>query len=249
MSILNLLKTNIRRITEIFILVFSVILTLALSGKLYFDTLNNNSGWVIFASALLLLILSITKIVLEIKGENLQLKVIKLQEENQFYSDLIGSFKYQISEPLENKLCEVYKKLGFDNKYRITVYTHTTDRFFSIGRYSKNENFRKFGRIAIRDKNELLFKAWNNGELLENISPDSRRKMPSKKIAINYLYEKNEQHPDKNKFGVVVFETTNGRDSKLKDDNLQEHVQTINEFFHNSWNIKQDLSFATSEGL
>ena len=189
------------------------------------------------------------KISYEISQDNLKEELDSIKEENSFLKELISSFKYQISQPLEDKLYEVYNELKFDNHYRITVYTYTKDRFFSIGRYSKNTHYKSFGRIAIKDKNELLFQAWHNGELNKKISPDKRRKMPSEKIAIKYLYEKNELTPNKDKFGVVVFESTQKNTVKLNNGQLDKAVNKINLFLNDKMGIRQDLKFAIEEGV
>ncbi len=164
---------------------------------------------------------------------------------------MISAFKYQINQPLEDKLCEIYNSLGFDTQYRITVYTYTRGRFFSIGRYSKNTNFRKFGRIAIKDESEILFQAWEKGEMSSAIEIDTRRKMPSKRIVIKFLYEKNNNDSlkQKNKIGVVVFETTLKKSKKLNDGKLKKAVQIINDFLNEKMGIKQDLNIAIKEGL
>lgn len=198
---------------------------------------------------LISLLLIALKVFYEVKQENLEDMLDDAEEENQFLKSLISSFKYQISQPLEDKLFEVYEELQFDNHYRITVYTYTAERFFSIGRYSKNTHYKKFGRIAIQDKSELLFKAWLEGELNEKIAVDSRRKMPSKKIVIKYLFEKNETTPQKDKFGVVVFETTKVNSKRLNNAKLNEAVKSINDFLNDNMAIKQDLNFAMEEGV
>lgn len=242
---------NQHRLIDFFILLVSIIFTLAVEGKLveYISLVKKYPMWTLLVLGLLWIYLFWKKIQYEINQDNLQEKLDDTLEENKFYSDLISSFKYQISEPLENKLFEVSKELKLDNNYRITVYTYTKNRFFSIGRYSHNEEYRKFGRIAIRDKNELLFKAWQSGNLTQTLKPDMRRKMKSQKISIHYLYEKNDELPEKNKFGVVVFETTNRKDKKFNNGNLDNSIKEINNFFHNNWNIRQDLNFAMQEGL
>lgn len=242
---------NQHRVIDFFILLVSIIFTLAIEGKLveYFSFAKKHPMWTILILGVFWIYLFWRKIKYEVLQDDLQEKLNEIKEENKFYTDLISSFKYQISEPLENKLFEVSKKLKFDNNYRITVYTYTKNRFFSIGRYSHNEEYRKFGRIAIRDQNELLFKAWQNGNLTQTLKPDVRRKMKSQKISIHYLYEKNDELPEKNKFGVVVFETTNKKDKKFNNGNLDSCIKEISEFFHSSWNIRQDLNFAMQEGL
>ena len=242
------IKRNFHRIIDFSIPIIAILFTLLVEGKFNeFDIVQKHPVNFIVLMVCLSLLLAWLKISYEIKQENLKEELESYQEENSFLKELISSFKYQISQPLEDKLYEVYNDLKFDNHYRITVYTYTKDRFFSIGRYSKNTHYKAFGRIAIKDKNELLFQAWHNGELNQKISPDKKRKMPSEKIAIKYLYEKNETTPHKDKFGVVVFETTQKNTKKLNNSQLNKAVKKINIFLNDSMGIRQDLNFAMKE--
>ena len=193
--------------------------------------------------------LFIVKIKHEIKKYNTEEDLLEIRKENTFLKNLISNFKYQISKPLEDELCKVSKELELDSQYRISVYTHTSDRFFSIGRYSENPSFKKFGRIAIRDKNELIFKAWERGELIEKVKPNKKLVMKSVKIAVKFLYEKNKESPKKDRFGIVVFETTKNKDNKIVLNNLEKATEIIQKYFDSNWNIKQDLNFATDEGF
>lgn len=236
---------------EFLIFLFGIILTLLIEGK--FDSYiayakEHPINSICIVSAVLIILVAI-KILYEYnrikKEENLSL----LKEENVFLSGLISNFKYQISQPLEDELCKAFRKLKLDNNYRITVYTYTYDRFFSIGRYSENPNYKKFGRIAIRDKKELIFKAWYGNELTEKVTPDQKLNMKSKKISIKFLYEKNSEHPRKDRFGLIVFETTKNKESKLELVNLEEATELIQTYFDNKWNIRQNLTFAMREGL
>lgn len=213
-----------------------------------FSWINNHPVFLLSCNIIALIIIAIIKLYYEIQQKSIKQTFLSLKEENSFLNELIKRFKYQICGHLEDvlfnslKVCHLHKNA----KYRVTVYTYTKDRFFSIGRFSHSPQYKEFGRIAIRDHNELLFKAWNDGELIQTLSPDSRRKMPSKKIAIRYLYVDDKL---KDKFGVVVFETTNEHDSKLKNGNLEKMTLNINQYFFEKMNIRQDLNFAISEGL
>ncbi|WP_180997238.1 hypothetical protein, partial [Campylobacter concisus] len=199
---------------------------------------------------IILLALFVVKIMHEIKKYNAEEELLKASKENTFWQNLISNFKYQISKPLEDELCKVFKELKLDSQYRITVYTHTSDIFFSIGRYSENPSFKKFGRIAISDKNELIFRAWEQqGELIEKVKPNKTLMMKSVKIAVKFLYEKNEESPKKDRFGIVVFETTKNKDNKIVPNNLEKATKIIQKYFDSNWNIKQDLNFATEEGF
>lgn len=73
--------------------------------------------------------------------------------------------------------------------------------------------------------------------------------MPSEKIAIKYLYEKNELTPNKDKFGVVVFESTQKNTVKLNNGQLDKAVNKINLFLNDKMGIRQDLKFAIEEGV
>ena len=150
---------------------------------------------------------------------------------------------------MEDELCKIFRLLKLDTHYRITVYTYTSEIFFSIGRYAENSNLKKFGRIAISDKEEIIFKAWNDGEITEKLSSDNKRNMKSVKISIKYLYEKNDSNPKKDRFGIIVFETTKNKENKIDLKNLDEATQQIQDFFDNNWNIKQNLTTAYKEGL
>jgi len=244
------LKNNYHHIVDLLIPVVGIIFTLLIEGK--FNEIKDiklHPVNYIVGLSIISIVLLIIKFIYVLKQTNLKKEVSELNEENRFLKELISNFKYQISQPLEDKLYKLSKELTFDNKCRITVYTHTTDRFFSIGRYSQNTSYKKFGRIAIKDKDELIFRAWNNGELIEVIKPDKARNMKSEKIAIKYLYEKNEHHPNKDKFGVVVFETTQKNTKKFNSAKLDVAVKSINDFLNNTMDIRQDLNFAMKEGL
>jgi hypothetical protein len=238
------------RIIDVFTPVLAILFTLWVEGKFNeIPEIKAHPVNMMIGLSVLTIILAWRKISYEVRQDDFKEKLQTSTEENEYLKQLISAFKYQISQPLEDKLFEIYESLRLDNQYRITVYTYTKGRFFSIARYAKNQHYKKFGRIAIGDRNELLFKAWEDGELNEAVSPDSNRKMPSCKIAIKYLYEKNDINPQKDKIGVIVFETTNHRDSKLNNGKLKETVKIINDFMNESWNIKQDLNFAISEGV
>ena len=76
--------------------------------------------------------------------------------------------------------------------------------------------------------------------------------MQTKKIAILFLYAKNDSLSNKDKFGVVVFESTNKKDEILcnaSKNKLQKAAKNINEYFHKTWNIRQDLNIAIREEL
>jgi hypothetical protein len=241
---------NYNRVIDLLIPIVAIFFTLLVEGKFDgYQTVKEHPVNFIVLFSVISIVLVILKLFYESNQENLEKSLESALEENLFLKDLISSFKYQISQPLEDKLYEIYKDLKFDNHYRITVYTYTKDRFFSIGRYSNNTHYKAFGRIAIKDKSEVLFKAWYNGELNEKVSPQSSRKMPSERIAIKYLYEKNDNTPDKDKFGVVVFETTQKNTKKLNNGNLDLAVKKINEFLNDKMGIKQDLKFAMEESV
>lgn len=236
---------------DLFIIITAIVFTLLVENKLidlipYTKKHPMNS---ILIMGVFSIILAILKIYYEYNKKNIQEELKLIQEENQFFKSLISEFKYQISKPLEDKLFQVFRDLKFDGHYRITVYTYTAGRFFSIGRYSENPNYKKFGRIAIRDKNELIFKAWRNGEITDTVTPCEKLNMKSVKISIKYLYEKNDITPKKDRFGIIVFETTNAKDRKIKNGDLDSAVETIQKFFDEQWHIKQNLAFAIEEGL
>ncbi|MBF0898090.1 MAG: hypothetical protein HXK58_07370 [Campylobacter concisus] len=205
-------------VIEFFIFVFGIVLTLVVEGKFedYIPYTKKHPLNSIVIVVVILLVLFVVKIMHEIKKYNAEEELLKASKENTFWQNLISNFKYQISKPLEDELCKVFKELKLDSQYRITVYTHTSDIFFSIGRYSENPSFKKFGRIAISDKNELIFRAWEQqGELIEKVKPNKTLIMKSVKIAVKFLYEKNEESPKKDRFGIVVFETTKNKDNKI----------------------------------
>ena len=239
-------------VIEFFIFVFGIVLTLVVEGKFedYIPYTKKHPLNSIVIVVIILLALFVVKIMHEIKKYNAEEELLKASKENTFWQNLISNFKYQISKPLEDELCKVFKELKLDSQYRITVYTHTSDIFFSIGRYSENPSFKKFGRIAISDKNELIFRAWEQqGELIEKVKPNKTLIMKSVKIAVKFLYEKNEESPKKDRFGIVVFETTKNKDNKIVPNNLEKATKIIQKFFDSNWNIKQDLNFATEEGF
>ncbi|WP_103572275.1 hypothetical protein [Campylobacter concisus] len=239
-------------VIEFFIFVFGIVLTLVVEGKFedYIPYTKKHPLNSIVIVVIILLALFVVKIMHEIKKYNAEEELLKASKENTFWQNLISNFKYQISKPLEDELCKVFKELKLDSQYRITVYTHTSDIFFSIGRYSENPSFKKFGRIAISDKNELIFRAWEQqGELIEKVKPNKTLMMKSVKIAVKFLYEKNEESPKKDRFGIVVFETTKNKDNKIVPNNLEKATKIIQKYFDSNWNIKQDLNFATEEGF
>lgn len=228
---------------------FAVLTMIITSDKFKsFSWINNHPILLLLINIFALFLFAGIKLLYEVQQKTIKQKVSVLNEENNFLNDLIKRFKYQICGHLEDVLFNSLKlfQLQTNVKYRVTVYTYTKGRFFSIGRFSQSPSYKEFGRIAIRDRNELLFEAWNNGELVKDLNPDPRRNMPSKKIAIKYLYVDDKL---KDKFGVVVFETTNGHDSKLKNGNLEKMTLSINQYFFEKMNIRQDLNFAMSEGL
>lgn len=239
-------------VIEFFIFVFGIVLTLVVEGKFedYIPYTKKHPLNSIVIVVVILLALFVVKIMHEIKKYNAEEELLKASKENTFWQNLISNFKYQISKPLEDELCKVFKELKLDSQYRITVYTHTSDIFFSIGRYSENPSFKKFGRIAISDKNELIFRAWEQqGELIEKVKPNKKLVMKSVKIAVKFLYEKNEESPKKDRFGIVVFETTKNKDNKIVPNNLEKATKIIQKYFDSNWSIKQDLNFATEEGF
>ncbi len=226
--------------------IFSMIIT---SDKFKsYNWVNKYPIFLLSVNMLVLLIFTGIKLFYEKNQKSIKEDVLSLKEENKFLNELIKRFKYQICGHLEDVLFNSLKlfQLHTNAKYRVTVYTYTKGRFFSIGRFSQSPSYKEFGRIAIRDRNELLFQAWNNGELVKDLTPDPKRNMPSKKIAIKYLYVDSKL---KDKFGVIVFETTNEHDSKLKNGNLEKMTLNINQYFFEKMNIRQDLNFAISEGL
>ncbi|MDA3078132.1 hypothetical protein OFO07_04225 [Campylobacter sp. JMF_06 NA1] len=236
---------------DLFIPIFYIILTLLIEGKLetlFPYTKQHPMNSIIFV-AIICAILSIAKIIFEFKRKNHKNLLDKAEKENEFLKNLISDFKYQISQPLEDELCKIFRLLKLDTNYRITVYTYTSEIFFSIARYAENPNLKKFGRIAISNKEEMIFQAWNSGEMTKKISSDNKRNMKSVKISIKYLYEKNDSNPKKDRFGIIVFETTKNKENKIDLENLDKVTQQIQDFFDNNWNIKQNLTTAYKEGL
>lgn len=242
----------------------AIILSLAISGKLD-DKINllkiypyRSVAAIILIYILLYCAYKYAQYKFRRDNENTRIKELEnsLKEsknKNTFYEDLISAFKQQICAELENELCKTFRNLKLNHQHRITVYTYTKGVFFSIGRYSENTSLSKFGRIAIDNKEEILFKIWNNGEdEIRTMNPSKERNMKTKKIAIFFLYEKNDNLSNKDRFGVVVFESTNKKDKILSDskkNELQEAAKNINEYFYKSWNIKQDLNIAIREEL
>ena len=253
----KLYQKSYSKTIDLLIPIVAILFTLLVEGKLdSIDIIKEYPTTAIVIMFVVSILLVGKKILNEAKKENLKNELDKLsnelsttEEENSFLKSLISNFKYQISKPLEDKLFEVFQELKLDHRYRITVYTHTADRFFSIARYSNNESYKKFGRIAIKDKNEVIFEAWNNREFAKKVKVDVARNMPTEKISIKYLYVKNEDNPNKDKFGVVVFETTQGNTKKLNSAKLDIEVKKINDFLNNTMDIKQDLRFAIEEGV
>lgn len=248
---IKIIKKKYIVLIDILIPIVAILFTLLVEGKLeeYIPYTKKHPLNSIVIISFFSLLLVCFKIYYEYNKYNLQEEFNLLKEENTFLKGLISNFKYQISKPLEDKLFEIFRDLRLDSHYRITVYTYTSGRFFSIGRYSENPNYKKFGRIAIRDTDEIIFKAWSGGELTEIIQADNRRNMKSVKISIRYLYEKNENSPKKDRFGIIVFETTKRSESKINNGNLNNSVEKIQEFFNITWHIKQNLNFAIEEEL
>lgn len=250
-KLLQLTKNYYIHMIELFIFILGIVLTLVVEGKFedYIPYTKKHPVNSIIVVSIILIFLFVLKIKKTIKQYKEKENLLEIKEENNFLKNLISNFKYQISQPLEDVLCKAFRELKLNSQYRITVYTYTADRFFSIGRYSENSNFKKFGRIAIKDKNELIFKAWEYGELTEKIEPDKRLTMQSVKISIKFLYEKNEENPKKDKFGIVVFETTKNKENRIDLVKLDKATETIQKYFDINWNIKQDLNFAIQEGF
>jgi uncharacterized FlaG/YvyC family protein len=248
--LVSFFKNNFHRIIDFLAIVVTIIFTLLIEGKFNeIEFVKRHPNIALSVMIIISLLVAWKKISYEKKQNNLEENLNKIKEENKYLKDLISSFKYQISKPLEDQLCAIYNDLNFNNHYRITVYTYTKGVFFSIGRYSKNTDYNNFGRIAIKNKNELLFTAWHNGEVNQEVSPDKQRKMPSQKIVIKYLYEKNDRLPKKDKFGVVVFETTKKNTKHFNNGKLNEAAHQINSFINESIGIRQDLNFAIDEGV
>jgi hypothetical protein len=249
----NWLKSNYNYFVDFGIFLFGMtftVLTMIITSDKFksFNWVNRHPIFLLIINIAVLVIFAGIKLFYEIQQKAIKRIAIDKDEENKFLNDLIVHFKHQICKPLETVIFNSLKTQGLseNTKYRVTIYTYTHGRFFSIGRFSANPSYQKFGRIAIRDKNELLFKAWNDGELIEDVSPCDKRNMKSVKIAIRYLYETAER---KDKFGVIVYETINKKDSKLKNGNLDSMTNGINEYFFEKMNIRQDLNFAMNEEL
>lgn len=246
-------KDNYNYFVDFALLVLSIALTIFImiitSDKFKsIEFVNRHPTLIILTDIFLLLVSAIIKLCYEIQQKNIKQKIVGIKEENNFLNELIKRFKYQICGHLESVLFNSLKEfqLHEDTKYRVTVYTYTKGRFFSIGRFSHSPSYKNFGRIAIRDQSELLFKSWNHGELIETVIPCEKRNMKSIKIAIRYLYETKDK---KDKFGVIVYETTKKNDTKLKNGNLEKMTLNINQYFFEKMNIRQDLNFAMDEGL
>jgi hypothetical protein len=247
---MKFIKKHKEQIVDISILVLTIIFTLHIENK--FDTIAwvKNYYWLLLIVVVIIIIgLTFFKVIIDRKEKNYEKENVKLQEDNKYLQSLISSFKYQISKPLEDELHAIFVELGLNSNHRITVYTYTNGCFFSIGRYSSNQNYTSFGRIAIDDKDEFIFKVWNGEANCDKLTIDKQRKMPTKKICAHFLYEKNEAHPEKDRIGLIVFESTEGRNKQFNNGKFTEHIKRINTFIHENINIKQDLNFAIQEGL
>jgi len=206
--------------------------------------LRQNSLWIIF---LIFKIKFENDIVQELASINeLQKKYDNQKNETNRLIQLLDTLKYQISGSWNEQLRTITKELKFDNKYRITVYLRTFNKFLSFARHSNNPEFSKYGRSYIDNKDEYIYHAWANGEGISEIdNPDNIRNMPSRKIGVFYLYTNDES----NKFGIVVFETTDKKSKLLIKTKLKEATHKINKNINESLEIKPDISIAMKEGL
>ena len=244
------IKENLDNIIYILSIIFSILLTLHIENKFNKIEIIKNNYWPILLSLVsVTFTLAILQLRLNKKEKNLEEENKKLSIRNKYLEDLIASFKYQISKPLEDLLHDVSKRLSFNERHRITIYTYTNGCFFSIARYSKNPSFNKFGRISIDNPNEFLFKVWNGEEKCQSIKVSPERNMPTKKICAHFLYEYNKEHPKKDKIGLVVFESIENKNKHFNNGKFEKEVEIINEFIQDKLNIKQDLKLAMKEGL
>lgn len=247
---MEFLKKNKIYLIEIGILLITILFTLHIENK--FEKvawIHDNYNFYVIILILVTVILAFFKIQHESNEKDCIKENEELLNESKYLQELISTFKYQISKPLEDKLHEIYQKLSFNSNHRITVYTYTKGCFFSIARYSSNQNYSSFGRIAIKSKDEFIFKVWNGENKCENLYVCSDRKMPTKKACAHFLYEKNDTHPEKDRIGLVVFESIKSSDNKFNNGKFLEYVKEINSFINKHMEIKQDLNFAIQEGL
>lgn len=111
-------------------------------------------------------------------------KLTIFQSENKCLNEenlrLKSTFSF-VSQDYYQKVAELLKKIFSDSELRLTendrisIYRHVEDhnRFFMLGRYSKNSTFRKAGRMLYPDNIGFIGKAWRSAEsLCENNLPD-----------------------------------------------------------------------------
>jgi len=247
---MGFIKKNKEHIVDISILILTILFTLHVENKFNEYLWVKKYYWIILVIISLAIIgLTIAKVIIDRTEKNLLEQNQRLENENKSLESLISSFKYQISKPLEDLLHNISKELGFTSRHRITVYTYTNGCFLSIARYSSNPDYTNFGRISIKDTNEFIFKVWSGEENCQTNKICSERKMPTQKICVHFLYEKNDAHPTKDKVGLVVFESTEKKNKQFNNGKFTAQANKINEFMHENINIKQDLSLAIKEGL
>lgn len=136
-------------------------------------------GWVLFV---IVIILTIVQIVNQIK-ETKSIEIIEkektdeiktLKGEKKELDIKIQNLESQISkinnnsiEIVEIHLAYLFEKMNLKNSERISLYKFIDDKFYVLGRFSSNPEFKKRGRNSYK-KEGLIFKAWQLGKYFKN---------------------------------------------------------------------------------
>jgi len=126
-------------------------------------------------------------------------------ERNKF-KEIALAYRTIFGTNIDYLLKGISEELKFTKDERITVfvYSATLDKFFSIGRYSFSEKYKKIGRLIIEDTDEYVYKIINE-ENHHNHNPkySKERKMQSKSMYGTALMDENNM----NTIGVMVFQS------------------------------------------
>jgi hypothetical protein len=136
-------------------------------------------GWILFAFVIILTVIQIVQQIKETKslekierektGEINSLKVEKgeLDIKIQNLENQISKINNNSIEIVQIHLAYLFEKMKLENSERISLYKFIDDKFYVLGRFSSNPEFKKRGRSCY-NKEGLIFKAWQLGYYFKN---------------------------------------------------------------------------------
>lgn len=243
---------------------------LALSGiwpvieKEKLNGFRSGTGIIFIASAVITVLGN-----LALWRQNLSMK--KLQKEVARLENLLGNLDQDYFQTFDNELGNLFEELKLTNSDRISLYRHNGDNFIMIGRYAKNPNYCRRGRVIYPDSQGCIGKAWSEEQAFAIDLPDPLTDEALYIFRMKNLWMMNEEttrsltmksrnyaayaidnlNKPAQRIAVIVFESLDSNrftDTTLPKSTLADKLKTIRQLLETLKSLEPSLNRAREEG-